>query len=81
MRNQQSGFNVRVRLTEAEGHEIHQITLRENRSQSSAISVLLREALQHRRSAAVENEALLRQGMETRLVNLIKGVTNTGTPT
>jgi hypothetical protein len=47
----QSGFNVRVRLSEAEGRQIHEISLRENRSQSSAISILLSESLAARRAA------------------------------
>jgi hypothetical protein len=28
----QSGFNIRVKLSDAEGHEIHTMALRENRS-------------------------------------------------
>jgi hypothetical protein len=77
----QSGFNIRVRLSESEGHEIHSMALRENRSQSSAISLLLREALAARRSAAADTEALLREGIESRLVNLIRGVANTDVAT
>jgi hypothetical protein len=70
----QSGFNIRVRLSEAEGHEIHQMSLRENRSQSSAISILVAEALSARRAAFADQEQLLREGMEQRLVRLIKGI-------
>jgi hypothetical protein len=69
-----SGFSVRLRVSEALGREIHQMSLRENRSQSSAISILVAEALAARRSAAASTEELLRAGMESKLVNLIKGV-------
>jgi hypothetical protein len=50
MRKAKPGFNIRVSLSEAEGREIHQMALRENRSQTSAISLLLREALNARRA-------------------------------
>jgi hypothetical protein len=55
----QSGFNVRVRLSEVEGREIHTMALRENRSQSSAISLLLREALAARRTVTAETQRLV----------------------
>jgi hypothetical protein len=73
----QSGFNIRVKLSDAEGHEIHNMALRENRSQSSAISLLLREALSARRAAAAEQEELLRVGhavkLENTLVKILRG--------
>jgi hypothetical protein len=53
MRND-TGFSVRIRLSDAEGREIHQMALRENRSQSSAISLLLREALSARRAEKMQ---------------------------
>jgi hypothetical protein len=67
-------YSVRVRIPEHQGHEIHQLALRENRSQSSAISILVSEALAARRAAEASTEELLRAGMESKLVNLIKGV-------
>ena len=50
------------------------MALRENRSQSSAISILVGEALDARRKSAAENDSLLHKGMQQRIVNLIKGV-------
>jgi hypothetical protein len=69
MRN--TGFSVRLRVSDALGHEIHQMALRENRSQSSAISILVEEALSARRSATAEVAKL------SRLATLIR----TGEPT
>jgi hypothetical protein len=74
----QSGFNIRVKLSDAEGHEIHQMALRENRSQSSAMSLLLREALAARRAAAAEQSELLQAGHSAKisaLVSMLKGET------
>ena len=53
--------------------ETSPIPLRENRSQSSAISLLLREALAARRKSAVEQDDLMRVGIEQRFVNLTDG--------
>jgi type II secretory pathway component PulM len=50
MRN--DAFNIRLRLPEYQGRQIHEMALKENRSQSSAISILVSEALAARRSAA-----------------------------
>jgi hypothetical protein len=68
------GFNVRVRLSEAEGHAIHQISLKESRSQSSTISILVAEALAARRAAAASTEELLREGLKVKIATLIEGV-------
>jgi hypothetical protein len=64
MRN--TGFSVRLRVSDALGREIHQMALRENRSQSSAISILVTEALTARRSAATEVTKLSRLAMVIR---------------
>jgi hypothetical protein len=50
------------------------MALKENRSQSSAISLLLREALAARRAAAANNEELLRAGIQSKLAKIIRGV-------
>jgi hypothetical protein len=73
------GFNVRVRLSEAEGHAIHQISLKESRSQSSTISILVAEALAARRAKVADHEELLREGMKSRLVSILKGVSDADT--
>jgi hypothetical protein len=75
-----SGFSVRLRVSEALGREIYQMSLRENRSQSSAISILVAEALAARRAAAASTEELLREGMKSNLVNLIQGVAENYNP-
>jgi hypothetical protein len=65
MRN--DAFNIRLRLPEHQGRQIHEMALKENRSQSSAISILVTEALAARRSAATQiNEV-------SRLVATIRG--------
>jgi hypothetical protein len=43
-------FNVRIRLPESQGHEIHAISLKDNRSQSATVSLLVSEALAARRA-------------------------------
>jgi hypothetical protein len=72
--NSDSAFSVRLRVSEALGREIYQMSLRENRSQSSAISILVAEALAARRAAAASNEELLRAGMQQKLVQIMQGV-------
>jgi hypothetical protein len=57
-------FSIRLRIPEYQGREIHQMALRENRSQSSAISILVSEALNARRSASASAQ---------RLVSMIRG--------
>jgi hypothetical protein len=52
--------NIRVVLSEAQTHEVHQMSLRENRSQSNALSILIGEALAARRSATTEVSRLVR---------------------
>jgi hypothetical protein len=61
------GYSVRLRLPVHQGHEIHAMALRENRSDSSAISILVSEALAARRQAAAQI------GEVSRLVQAIKG--------
>jgi hypothetical protein len=68
-----SGFSVRLRVSEALGREIHQMALRENRSQSSAISILVAEALAARRAAAAEQAELLHAGLKVKIATLIEG--------
>jgi hypothetical protein len=63
--------NIRVVLSEAQTHEVHQMSLRENRSQSSAISILVAEALENRRKAAKENEELLRAGHTAKISQIV----------
>lgn len=47
-------YNIRVRLTESQGREIHEIALREGRNQTNALTKLISEALSARRSARAE---------------------------
>jgi hypothetical protein len=51
--------NIRVVLSEAQTHELHQMALRENRSQSSPISILVSEALAVRRAASAQTSKLV----------------------
>jgi hypothetical protein len=73
-------FNVRIRLPQALGHEIHQLSLRGNRSQSATVSWLVTQQLDAMRARAAEQEELLRVGhavkLESALLSLIKGVTD-----
>ena len=57
-------WSIRLRLPEHQGHQIHTLALKENRSQSSMISILVSEALSARRSATAET---------SKLVQLIRG--------
>ena len=66
--------HIRIRLDDAQAHQVHQICLVENRSQSSLVSNLVSEALAARRAAAAEQAELLNVGMQSKLVQLIKGV-------
>jgi hypothetical protein len=75
-----SGFSVRLRVSEALGREIHQMSLRENRSQSSAISILVTEALNARRAKSANDEELLRAGMQSKLAKIIRGVADSYSP-
>jgi hypothetical protein len=65
---------VRIIASDLVSDQVHREALKENRTLSAMGQVLLREALSARRSAAVEQEQLLRGGMEQRLVRLIKGI-------
>jgi hypothetical protein len=57
-------FNTRVQLSVLEGREIYALALKENRSQSATLSLLVREALAARRSTSAATE---------RLVSILKG--------
>jgi hypothetical protein len=52
-------FSIRLRLPQHQGQQIHELALRENRSQSSAISILVGEALAARRSASISTQRLV----------------------
>ena len=66
--------HIRIRLDDAQAHQVHQICLQENRSQSNLVSNLVSEALIARRKAAAENDDLRRAGLESKLVQILKGV-------
>jgi hypothetical protein len=52
-------FNTRVQLSVLEGREIYALALKENRSQSATVSLLLREALEQRRSTTASTQQLV----------------------
>jgi hypothetical protein len=60
-------WSIRLRLPEHQGHQIHELALKENRSQSSMISVLVAESLSARRAAAHQVEQV------TKLTSLLRG--------
>jgi hypothetical protein len=67
MRKQASPrFNTRVQLSVLEGREIYALTLKENRSQSATVSLLVREALEQRRTASAST---------AKLVSILRGET------
>ena len=55
-------WSIRLRLPEYQGQQIHELALKESRSQSSMISNLVSEALTARRARAAEQDELLRVG-------------------
>jgi hypothetical protein len=67
-------FNTRVQLSLSEGREVYALALKENRSQSATVSLLLREALASRRQAAVENDELLRAGATARVQQIVEAL-------
>jgi hypothetical protein len=70
-------FNVRIRLPQALGDEIHRLSLKENRSQSATVSWLVSEQLNAMRARAAEQDELLRVGSAVKLndtlVKLLRG--------
>ena len=66
--------HIRIRLDDAQAHQVHQICLQENRSQSSLVSNLVSEALAARRVKSADEAELLRVGLEQKLKNVILGV-------
>jgi hypothetical protein len=52
-------WSIRLRLPEYQGQQIHELALRESRSQSSMISILVVEALANRRSASASAQKLV----------------------
>ena len=57
MRNE---WSIRLRLPEHQGRQIYEMALKENWSQSSAISILVAEALSARRSATAQVQQVSR---------------------
>jgi hypothetical protein len=53
-------WSVRLRLPEHQGRQIHEMALKESRSQSGMISILVAEALTARRSANTEVDRISR---------------------
>jgi hypothetical protein len=60
-------WSIRLRLPEYQGQQIHELSLKESRSQSAMISLLVAEALSARRTTSVSTQ---------RLVALLKGETS-----
>jgi hypothetical protein len=69
--------HIRIRLNEAEGHHVREICLKENRSQSATVSLLVSEALAARRAKAAEAAEIAEAGtaaiLEHRLTRLLRG--------
>jgi len=42
-------YSIRLRLSEAEGHEVHRIALAEGRSQTDVLTRLVRDGFRYRR--------------------------------
>jgi hypothetical protein len=57
-------WSIRLRLPEYQGQQIHELALRESRSQSSMISILVAESLAARQSTSAST---------AKLVAMIKG--------
>jgi hypothetical protein len=71
---------IRIVATDMVSQQIHAQALKENRTLSAMGQVLLREALDARRSAAAEQNELLQAGHSTKisqLVSMLKGETGT----
>jgi hypothetical protein len=69
-------FNVRIRLRESLGREIHLLSLKENRSQSATVSWLVTQALDAIRARAAEEQELMRAGSVakvSKIVAMLKG--------
>jgi hypothetical protein len=60
-------FNVRIRLPQSLGDEIHRLSLKENRSQSATVSWLVARQLEAMRATTASTE---------RLVAMLKGETD-----
>jgi hypothetical protein len=70
-------YSIRLTVPEHLGHQIHTIALKESRSESATLNLLVTEALAARRTAAAETEELLRVGHSVKLndalTRLIRG--------
>ncbi len=66
--------HIRLILDAGTEHQVIDAARKEGRSVSAMVNRLVTQQLAARRAAAAENEELLRRGMESRLVNLIKVV-------
>jgi hypothetical protein len=53
-------FNVRIRLPQALGDEIHKLSLKENRSQSATVSWLVTRQLEAMRSANLDTQRIIK---------------------
>jgi hypothetical protein len=52
-------FSIRLRLPEHQGRQIHELALKESRSQSSMISILVAESLSARRAMTANTQKLV----------------------
>jgi hypothetical protein len=52
-------WSIRLRLPEHQGRQIHELALKENRSQSGMISILVAESLFARISASASTQKLV----------------------
>ena len=66
--------HIRIRLDEAEGRHVRDICLKENRSTSATVSLLVAEALAARRAAAIEQAEILKEGHSARVSKLISAL-------
>jgi hypothetical protein len=58
-RNMRKEWSIRLRLPEHQGRQIHELSLKESRSQSSMISILVAEALTARRATSASTAKLV----------------------
>jgi hypothetical protein len=70
-------FQIRLKVPDHIGQELHQLALAESRSDSGMINLLVHEALDARRARAAEQQELLTEGqravVQRRLTSLLRG--------
>ena len=70
-RTMRKAVHIRIRLDEAEGRHVRDICLKENRSTSATVSLLVAEALAARRQAAAEQAEMLQAVQSAKVQQII----------